>query len=57
MATKYYFQEIPNEIKDMLWEKAVKRFKENETADDFINRHNWKMSIDSWEDLIVIGED
>jgi len=59
MATKYYFQELPREVKDMLWEKVIrsKKYKNNEDLDDFINRHNWKMSIDTWEDLLSKGED
>ena len=56
-ATAYYWQNLPQEIKDKFWQFALKRFKSAEKADDFINRHNFFQTIDEWENLIDIKEE
>jgi hypothetical protein len=48
MAKKYYFQDLPEESKDEVFENLRERFKSDESIDDFINRHNWARTEKSW---------
>jgi len=54
-AKEYYWQDLPTEIKDELWEEGLKKVKgsnKEEVLDDIINRNNEPKTISEWQDFV-----